>query len=65
MAVSKAELTGSEEVRQRLEQDLGREVLAVSAVTGQGLARLVSAIAERLPATPAGGAANEMGETPA
>ncbi|MFN4259759.1 MAG: GTPase ObgE [Gemmataceae bacterium] len=48
VAVSKAELTGSDTVRQRLAQELGREVLAFSAVTGQGLARLVGAIAERL-----------------
>jgi GTP-binding protein len=48
VVVSKAELTGSDAVRQRLEQELGREVLAVSAVTGQGLARLVGAVAERL-----------------
>jgi GTP-binding protein len=48
VAVSKAELTGSDEVRARLEKELGREVLAVSAVTGQGLARLVSAVAALL-----------------
>jgi GTP-binding protein len=52
VAVSKAELPGSEEVRQRLERALGREVLAVSAVTGQGLARLVGAVAERLNGEP-------------
>jgi GTP-binding protein len=44
VAVSKAELTGSEEIRRGLEQELGREVLAVSSVTGQGLAQLVRAI---------------------
>lgn len=48
VGVSKAELTGSEGVRQRLEQELGRQVLAVSAVTGQGLARLVEAVVECL-----------------
>jgi GTP-binding protein len=48
LAVSKAELTGSEEVRERLERELGREVLAVSAVTGQGLAQLVGKVVERL-----------------
>jgi GTP-binding protein len=52
VAVSKAELTGSEEVRTRLEKELGREVLAVSAVTGQGLPRLVAAVAELLAAVP-------------
>jgi GTP-binding protein len=49
--VSKCELTGSEDVRLRLEHDLGREVLAVSAVTGQGLAQLVRKIVELLEAT--------------
>jgi GTP-binding protein len=48
VAVSKAELTGSAEVRTRLEKALGREVLAISAVTGQGLASLVGAIAGQL-----------------
>src|SRR5438067_351505 len=52
VAVSKAELTGSEEVRQRLETELGREVLAISAVTGKGLAQLVNAVVEQLAATP-------------
>ncbi len=52
VVVSKAELTGSEEVRQRLERDLGREVLAISAVTGKGLARLVNVVVEQLTATP-------------
>jgi len=53
VAVSKCELTGSEEVRQRLARELGREVLAISAVTGQGLAQLVRRVVELLDATPA------------
>src|SRR5262249_14115044 len=48
VAVSKAELTGSEAVRERLQRELGHEVLAVSAATGQGLSRLVGAVAARL-----------------
>ncbi len=48
VAVSKAELTGSEEVRERLERELGRAVLAVSAVTGRGLSQLVGAVVEQL-----------------
>jgi GTP-binding protein len=48
VAVSKSELTGSAEVRERLERELGRPVLAVSAVTGQGLSHLVGAVAEEL-----------------
>jgi GTP-binding protein len=48
VAISKAELTGSEDVRRRLEESLGKEVLAISAVTGQGLSKLVGAVAESL-----------------
>jgi GTP-binding protein len=48
VVVSKAELTGAEEVRQRMERKLGKPVLAVSAVTGQGLAQLVGQIAASL-----------------
>ena len=48
IVVSKGELTGSDEVRDRLEDELGREVLAISAVTGQGLAQLVGRVAEQL-----------------
>jgi len=54
VAVSKCELTGSEEVRQQLQDELEREVLAISAVTGQGLATLVGAIALRLHEATAG-----------
>jgi GTP-binding protein len=53
VAVSKAELTGSEEVRARLERELGRPVLAISAVTGRGLSDLVRAVVEELQALPA------------
>lgn len=52
VVVSKAELTDAEDVRARLEQELGREVLAVSAVTGQGLARLVTAVTNALSQVP-------------
>ena len=53
VAMSKAELTGSGAVRRRLEEELGRPVLALSAVTGQGLADLVRAVVERLQAAQA------------
>jgi GTP-binding protein len=53
MAVSKSELTGSTEVRERMERELARPVLAVSAVTGQGLSKLVGAVVELLRHTPA------------
>jgi GTP-binding protein len=52
-AVSKAELTGSAEVRDRLERELGRPVLAVSAVTGEGLSRLVAEVVRTLDQVPA------------
>jgi GTPase len=48
VAMSKAELTGSDAVHARLQHELGREVLAVSAVTGQGLAQLVGAVTASL-----------------
>ena len=48
VAVSKCELTGSEEIRQRVAREIGREVLAISAVTGEGLAQLVRKVDELL-----------------
>jgi GTP-binding protein len=64
VAISKAELTGSEEVRQRLEQELNRPVLAISAVTGQGLAQLVGAVSTCLSVADASGSSLSV-ETPA
>jgi GTP-binding protein len=51
VAMSKCELTNSDEIRARLERELGCEVLAISAVTGQGLAQLVGRVAEKLQET--------------
>jgi GTP-binding protein len=48
VCISKAELTGSEEVRQKLAANLNREVLLISAVTGQGLAKLVGQVSQLL-----------------
>src|SRR5262249_35505070 len=48
VCVSKAELTGSEEVQQKLAADIGREVLLISAVTGQGLSQLVGRVVQML-----------------
>jgi GTP-binding protein len=53
IAVSKGELTGAGDVRARMERELARPVLLISAVTGQGLAQLVGAIAARLSEAPA------------
>jgi GTP-binding protein len=48
VCVSKAELTGAEEVRDNLAADLGHDVLFISAVTGQGLATLVGRVSQML-----------------
>jgi len=48
LALSKAELTGAAEVRERMEKELGVPVLAISAVTGAGLAEFVQAVTRRL-----------------
>jgi GTP-binding protein len=48
VVLSKAELTDADTVRDRLADELGAEVLAISAVTGQGLSRLVAAVLECL-----------------
>ncbi len=50
VVVSKAELPGSAEVRGALAAKLNREVLAISAVTGQGLDRLLQAMIRELDA---------------
>lgn len=44
VAVSKCELPGSEETAKRLSELLGRPVLTISAVTGQGLNQLVGEV---------------------
>jgi GTP-binding protein len=46
--VTKADLPQAEEVRRQLAKLLGRQVLLISAVTGQGLNQLVAAITETL-----------------
>jgi GTP-binding protein len=50
--VTKADLPGADEMRQKLAASLGREVLLVSAVTGRGLNELVGAIAKQLQGEP-------------
>ncbi|MGN6544844.1 MAG: GTPase ObgE, partial [Aureliella sp.] len=45
IVVSKAELPDSEVVAQMLAEDLGREVMLISAVTGSGLNKLIQRIA--------------------
>src|SRR5262245_24751266 len=48
VVLSKSELTGSGDIRERLATEINGEVMAVSAVTGQGLAQLVGAAAREL-----------------
>jgi GTP-binding protein len=48
VAVTKSELPGAMETRDRLARELDREVLAISAVTGQGLDQLLRALARKL-----------------
>ncbi len=48
VVVSKSELTGSDEVCDRLLRELGQDVVGISAVTGQGLAQLVGRVAQTL-----------------
>ena len=50
VVVSKCELPGTEEIRAALQTAIGREVIALSAVTGQGLDRLLAAVVAKLDA---------------
>ncbi|MEI7686441.1 MAG: GTPase ObgE [Planctomycetota bacterium] len=52
IVMSKSELTDSADARQRLEDELQKPVLAISAVTGQGLATLVNQVVTRLAEIP-------------
>ena len=53
VAVTKAELPGAGEVRDTLARELDADVLAISAVTGQGLDHLLRAIVRALDRAPA------------
>jgi GTP-binding protein len=48
IAVSKSELPESDAVQSRLQNEIGHNVLTISAVTGQGLAQLVGVVMEQL-----------------
>src|SRR5690606_9611967 len=48
IAVTKCELPGAAELRNQLAQETGKEVLLISAVTGQNLNHLVQRIANEL-----------------
>lgn len=53
VTLTKCELTESESIRERLSQELREDVLAISAVTGQGLPQLIHKIVEALASQPA------------
>jgi len=48
VVVTKMDLTGAEEARDRIALELGREVMSISAVTGRGVPQLLRAIQEKL-----------------
>ena len=52
VVVTKADLGGADRVRTRLSKAIGRTVLSISAVSGEGLNELVQAIARALSARP-------------
>jgi GTPase len=52
VAVSKSELTDSSDVRDRIAKELGVDVESISAVTGQGLARLMTKVVAKLDEMP-------------
>ena len=52
IALSKGELTDTEEVRKRMADELGTEVHRISAVTGQGLSGLMAAVLRKLDELP-------------
>ena len=52
VAVTKADLPPAEDIRKKLAEELGRDVLLISAVTGQGLNELVGAVAKQLQGEP-------------
>ncbi len=52
VAVTKADLPAAEQFRQELAEELQRDVLLISAVTGEGLNNLVGAIAQALAPEP-------------
>lgn len=52
LIVTKLDLTGAADARDRIQRELGREVLTISAVTGQGIPSLIQLVAETLDALP-------------
>ena len=48
LVISKSELTGAETIREKLASETGLPVIAVSAVTGDGLRQLLQSIMNQL-----------------
>jgi GTP-binding protein len=48
VVVTKMDLTGAEEARDRIAREIGRDVLSISAVTGKGVPQLLRAIQAKL-----------------
>jgi GTP-binding protein len=53
LVVTKMDVTGADLARRRIERDLDREVLGISAVTGQGIPQLIHRVVELLRERPA------------
>jgi GTP-binding protein len=52
LVMTKMDLTGAEEARDRIARELGRDLVAISAVTGAGIPALIHDIQERLRRSP-------------
>jgi GTP-binding protein len=48
VVVTKMDLTGAEEVRERIAREIGKDVLSISAVTGKGVPQLLRTIQQKL-----------------
>lgn len=67
VAITKAELPGSQEIQQQLAQQLGRNVHLISGVSGQGLQQLIGevfSVLKRTRAVVAAATAEQPSETP-
>ncbi len=63
LVLTKMDVTGAEESARKITDELCRDALSISAVTGQGLPTLLNRIAEILVAMPVEGAAPEPART--
>jgi predicted GTPase len=61
VVLSKSELPGADGVRREVAAAIGREVIGISAVTGQGLDELLRAVVAALDGKASGPASTGMG----